>query len=109
MKMYHYSNKAIKEIDFSKCDNGFWVTSISPDMLKEHGGEIGFDASKFCTIVTINDNADSVDVEQDDAKEQIEENNADFGIINYGGGEIEFQDAVFFNTKAIVKINVVKL
>ena len=43
MKMYHYSNKAIKEIDFSKCDNGFWATSISPDMLKEHGRKIHVD------------------------------------------------------------------
>jgi hypothetical protein len=107
--MYHYSNVEIKEIDFSKCENGFWATSISPSMLEEHGDEIGFNGSKFCMELNINDDADCVDVEQDTAEYQIKEDCADFGYIYYDTGEIEYQDVVFFNNKAIKEIKTIIL
>ncbi len=104
MKMFHYSNTEIKEIDFDKCENGFWATSISPDMLEEHGDEIGFDNCDYCVTVEIDDDADYELIDQDTAKEEIEAEELDFGMIRYDNGEIEYEDIVLFNDKAVKNI-----
>ncbi len=107
--MYHYSDKEIKEIDFNRCENGFWATSISPDMLEEHADEIGFDNCNFCMTIEIDDNAEYELVEQDTAEEEINENDLDFGMLRYDNGEIEYEDVVFFNDKAIKSITTCEL
>ena len=105
MKVFHYSDTEIKKIDFNRCENGFWATSISPDMLEEHGNEIGFDNCNFCIVLEIDDDAEYELVEQDTAEEEINENKLDFGMIRYDNGEIEYEDVVFFNDKAIKNIS----
>lgn len=109
MKMYHYSKLEIKNIDFRKCQNGFWATSISPDMLEDHADEIGFDNCNFCMVVEIDDCAEYGLVDQDTAETEIKENELDFGMIRYDNGVIEYDDVVFFNDKAIKNITSIKL
>jgi len=109
MKFYHYSEVKIEKIDFDKCENGFWATSVSPDMLEEYESEIGFNGSNFCMIIEIDDDADYCLVEQDSAKEEIEENEAVFGLIRYENDQIAYEDVVFFNTSAIKNITSIKL
>jgi hypothetical protein len=104
MKMYHYSKIEIKEVDFSKCDNGFFATSISPDMLAEHGDDIGFDSNNFCMTLEIDDDSDYELVDQETAEAEIEYAEADYGLLRYDNGEIEYEDAVFFNNNAIKSI-----
>ena len=104
MQMYHYSNVEINEIDFSICDNGFFATSISPDMLQEHGDDIGFDDCKFCMTLEIDDESDYELVDQDTAEEEISDSGVDYGLLRYDNGIIEYEDAVFFSSAAIKSI-----
>jgi len=104
MKAYHYSSERIERIDFDRCENGFWATSISPEMLEEHAGEIGFNDCKYCMVIEINDDADFCLVEQNSAKEEIEEDDADYGVIRYSNENLEYEDYVFFTDNAIKNI-----
>lgn len=99
--MYHYSNTKIDKIDFSKCENGFWCTSIAPDQIDEFGDEIGVGSFKHCLVIDINEDSDFSFVDQSTAKETIAEDGAKYGIIKYSGGSLEFTDAVLFEESAI--------
>ena len=107
-KYYHYSSSKIdnkESIDFSKCENGFWATSISPDMLEEHGDEIGFNDATIVHEIIINEEENYEMVDQNTAEGEIKESGADYGVLRYDNGEIEFEDVVFFSSKAIVSIS----
>lgn len=109
-KYYHYSDATItkkEDIDFTKCENGFWATSISPEMLEEHGNEIGFNDASVIHEVVVNDDAECVLFgRQDTAKDEINAEQAEYGLSMNDNGEIEYEDVVFFDMKAIVSISV---
>ena len=109
MKAYHYSDKKIENIDFALCNNGFFATSISPDMLEDHGAEIGFQSAKFCLIIEISEDFEYALVEQDTAEQEIQEACAGYGELRYDNGDIEWSDYVFFSEEAITSTASIEL
>lgn len=84
MKLYHYSNTKIENIDMNKCD-GFWMTTIAPtetDLLME----IGADGLEFCHVIEFDDSGDVLmNGSNEDVAAQLEAEEAHYMKNNYDG------------------------
>ncbi len=88
MQVYHYSNTKFDSVDFDKCD-GFWMTTIQPAQ-KELLEEIGAQGLKFCAVIELNDNGDSVlNAQNYDVESVLSENEASY-IENIYDGFTDF-------------------
>lgn len=104
MKLYHYSNTKIDEIDMSKCD-GFWMTTIEPTADEEMLFEIGADL-KYCHVVEFDDSGEYViNADNFNVAEILKSENADYIENRYDG----FTDYATTNANLIKIIEVIKL
>ena len=104
MKLYHYSNTKIENIDMNKCD-GFWMTTIAPtetDLLME----IGADGLEFCHVIEFDDSGEVLmNGSNEDVAEQLESEEADYMQNNYDG----FSDYATCNSDLIKIIDILKI
>lgn len=108
-KAYHYTSVAFDTIDLSKCENGFWFTTISPEQLEQ--SEIGCAGCDF--VVTIEFNDDDVSFGHHQGQNEIEEylsnNEEKIARFCYETEDYEYEDFVTFSPEKIKIVLVSKI
>jgi len=115
MIAYHYSSKKITDIDLSKCENGFWFTSIDPKTLKAQQLDdlVGCVGSSYAHKIEFNENdVDRVlNISHLDIEDYLSENEEKIACFGYEDLEagIEYSDYVTFDSSKIKILSVTLL
>jgi predicted transport protein len=106
---YHYSSKKITDVDLSKCENGFWFTSIDPATFKEvENNGVGIVGCADCSYAhkvefNVNDVDTLVNIAHSDIEKYLSENLEKIARFGYEDLEvgIEYSDYVTFDTSNV--------
>lgn len=109
LKAFHYTSKQFSEIDLSKCENGFWFTTISPNNFED--SEVGCCECNFVMTIEFDDN--DVDYchreSQSGICEYLANNEEKIARFGYETENYEYEDFVTFSPEKLKIVSVSKM